>query len=99
MFRRENVGVDERARRLPVKTGLPEHVSFPSIIEVTCENEQEVRKPVGVSDGGGVYRLLIGDFGHVPLGPAHDGARVMQMGCRMGGARKNEAVGWREAGI
>jgi hypothetical protein len=49
----------------------PKHIRLPSFIEVACQDKQQVREPIGVFQGGRVDRLLIGDFGHVSLGPAY----------------------------
>ena len=40
-----------------------------------------------------------GDFGHVPLDPAHDRARMMQIRRRVAAARKHKAVEGRQSGV
>jgi hypothetical protein len=82
-----------------VKTGSPEHVGLPLVIEIARQNEQQIRQPIGASNGGRVDWLLIGDFGYVSLGPAHDSARLMQMGRRMAAARQNKAIERRQARV
>src|ERR1700736_748169 len=75
-----------------MQSGRPQYIVSSPLVDIPRQRKKQVRKSVGVSEGGRVDRFLVGDFGHVPLGSPHDGARMMQVGRRMRPAWQNKAV-------
>src|ERR1700730_14655558 len=75
-----------------MQAGPPQYIGSSPLVDIPRQHKKQVRKSVGVSEGGRVDRFLVGDFGHVPLGSPHDRARMMEVGRGMRPAWQNKAV-------
>ena len=75
-----------------VQSGSPQDVGLSSLVDIARQHEEQVGEPVGVFERCRVNRFLVGDFGHVPLGPADDRTRVMQIRGGVAAARQHKAV-------
>jgi len=82
-----------------VQPGSPQDVGLSSLVDIARQHEEQVGEPVGVFERCRVNRFLVGDFGHIPLGPAHHRTCVMQMRRGAAAAREHNAVERGQTGI